>query len=80
MVSQNMKENRSFRQNQIRFVTALALIKCLKQFKLQRVLFMCVSTPELPSTISTMTLYMKDGFCQNIGIFLSITATFFAKF
>ena len=52
-----MKENRSFRKGKNPdFVTALDLIKCLKQVKYQRLLITCapIGMSKLPSNISTI--------------------------
>ena len=49
-----IKENRSFRREKFRFVTAFDLIQYLKQCK-QILLLACESISELPSYRSTMT-------------------------
>ena len=56
MVTHNMLRTHerkwAFSDKNIRFVTALELIKCLKQVEEQRLRFPCVD--ELPSNMSTM--------------------------
>ena len=58
MVTQNKmrthKRKKIFSENKIQFVTALDLIKGLKNVKQQRLLFTCAPISELPSNQSTM--------------------------
>ena len=58
MVTENIlptqQEKLSFLERNIRFVTALDIIKGLKQILLLRLLLTCAPIYELPSIISTM--------------------------
>ena len=55
-VPHDMKENKSLWRKNIRFTTALDLIKYFKQIKLQRLLLTCAPFSDLPSDISTMII------------------------
>ena len=63
MVAQNMLRTHAgrkfFSEKKIRFVAVLDNIKCLKQIKLQRLLFTCAPISELPSTMVGSVL-MRD--------------------
>ena len=57
MVTQNMLRTHEVKQvKKIRFVTALVLIKCLKQIKMQRLLLPCAPISELQFII----LYVQE--------------------
>ena len=54
MVTLLRTHERKFEKKKIRFVTALDLIKYLKQNKLKRFLLRCAPLSELPANILTM--------------------------
>ena len=60
---------------EIRFVTALDLIKCLKQIKLQRLLLTCAPISELPSYLSP-TGYRPASQDSRINFFRVLLKTF----
>ena len=62
--------NKVFSDKNIRFVTTLELIKCLKQVEGQRLRFTCAPVNELPSNISSMGIgnghnaFLHFSFCS----------------
>ena len=53
-------------ENKIRFVTALDLIKCLKQDEYQRLPLTCAPISELPSNTSTVTRIVNYLDCVQV--------------
>ena len=63
-VTKNMfrthEEKQVFSEKKIRFVTALDLIKCLKQIKQQKLLLTCTSIYQTPSYKSTLQVFFPQ--------------------
>ena len=64
----------------LRFVTALDLIKCLKQINTQRLILRCAPISEFPSNIRTMRKICKLCDKKCIYIFTARTYTYIYRY